>query len=234
MKKAVFFDLYGTLAGFNPSRFQIQSEACQQFDIGLTENGILKGYAAADQLMAEQNKTNPLRLMSDTEKLQFFSKYEQKILLGCEIEVDLTTAAKIWRAIGKIPYDMKIYADVVPCLDMLKSYGLTIGLISNMGLSGLDLIKKFQLSNLVDFAVTSSEVGLEKPHQRIFEEALRRAEVNNHEAVHVGDQIESDVRGAENAGLQPILLDRDGNHSGYNGCPRIETMQELENVLSRL
>ena len=232
MKKAVFFDLYGTLAGFNPSRFQIQSEACQQFDLGLTESGILKGYAAADQLMAEQNKINPLRLMSDTEKLEFFSKYEQKILLGCEIEIDVITAAKIWRTIGKIPYDMKIYDDVVPCLDMLKSYGLTVGLISNMNLSGLDLIKKFQLSTLVDFAVTSAEVGLEKPHKGIFEEALRRAEVDSRQAAHVGDQIESDVRGAENAGVQPILLDRDGNHSGYKGCPKIETMEALEDVLS--
>ena len=80
MKKAVFFDLYGTLAGFSPSRYQIQSEACRGFNIGLTEGGILKGYALADQFMAEQNKTQPLRLMSDDQKLEFFSKYEQKIL----------------------------------------------------------------------------------------------------------------------------------------------------------
>ena len=234
MKKAVFFDLYGTLAGFSPSRYQIQSEACRGFNIGLTEGGILKGYALADQFMAEQNKTQPLRLMSDDQKLEFFSKYEQKILQECGFKVDLTTASRIWEAIREIPYDMKIYDDVVPCLDMLKLDGLVVGIISNMNISGLDLINKFHLSASVDFAVTSLEVGLEKPHKRIFEEALSRSEADSYEAVHVGDQIESDVIGAKNAGLQPILLDRDGNHIGYKKCPRIETMKALKGVLDCL
>ena len=234
MKKAVFFDLYGTLAGFSPSRYQIQSEACRGFNIGLTEGGILKGYALADQFMAEQNKTQPLRLMSDDQKLEFFSKYEQKILQGCGFKVDLTMASRIWEAIREIPYDMKIYDDVVPCLDMLKLDGLVVGIISNMNISGLDLINKFHLSASVDFAVTSLEVGLEKPHKRIFEEALSRSEADSYEAVHVGDQIESDVKGAKNAGLQPILLDRDGNHIGYKECPRIETMKALKGVLDCL
>ncbi|GIS65203.1 MAG: hypothetical protein CM1200mP3_14510 [Chloroflexota bacterium] len=72
IKKAIFFDLYGTLAGFSPSRFQIQSEACRIFNIELTEGGILKGYASADQFMAEQKKNQPLRLMNADQKLKFF------------------------------------------------------------------------------------------------------------------------------------------------------------------
>ncbi len=234
MKKAIFFDLYGTLAGFSPSRFQIQSEACRMFNIELTEGGILKGYASADQFMAEQNKNQPLRLMNADQKLEFFSRYEQKILQGCDVEVDLATASKIWAAIREIPYDMQVYDDVVPCLNMLKLDGLVVGIISNMNISGLDLINKFQLSESVDFAVTSLEVGLEKPHKRIFQEALNRSKVDSYEAVHVGDQIESDIKGAENAGLQPILLDRDGNHVGYKECPRIETMEVLKSVVTCL
>ena len=129
---------------------------------------------------------------------------------------------------------MQVYDVVVPCLNMLNLDGLVVGIISNMNISGLDLINKFQLSESVDFAVTSLEVGLEKPHKRIFQEALNRSEVDSSEAVHVGDQIESDIKGAENAGLQPILLDRDGNHAEYRECPRIETMEVLKSVLTCL
>ena len=43
MKKILFFDLYGTLAGFNPTRFEIQSKACNQFGLSVSEAGILKG-----------------------------------------------------------------------------------------------------------------------------------------------------------------------------------------------
>ena len=66
------------------------------FNIELTEGGILKGYASADRFMAEQNKNQPLRLMNADQKLEFFSRYEQKILQGCDVEVDLATASKIW------------------------------------------------------------------------------------------------------------------------------------------
>ena len=65
MIKAIFFDLYGTLAGFKPSRYEIQSAACANFGITLTEQGVLKGYGQADSFMTEQNKTYPLRQMSE-------------------------------------------------------------------------------------------------------------------------------------------------------------------------
>ena len=53
--KAVFFDMYNTLAGFRPSRYEVQSEACREFGIEVTPAGIVQGYAAADAYMTEQN-----------------------------------------------------------------------------------------------------------------------------------------------------------------------------------
>jgi putative hydrolase of the HAD superfamily len=35
MLKTVFFDMYGTIAGFEPSRFKVQSEACAPYGIGV-------------------------------------------------------------------------------------------------------------------------------------------------------------------------------------------------------
>ena len=54
MIKAVFFDMYGTLAGFEPSRFDVQTTACADFGITLTPKGILKGYASADEFMVKE------------------------------------------------------------------------------------------------------------------------------------------------------------------------------------
>ena len=51
MVKAVFFDVYNTLAGFQPSRYEIQSRACADFGIKVTPEGILTGYAVADAYM---------------------------------------------------------------------------------------------------------------------------------------------------------------------------------------
>ena len=140
-------------------------------------------------------------------------------------------ALRIWRRVRKVPYDMTRFDDVLPAIDILKSQGLTLGLISNMNRDGADLMESMGLTPYLDFAVTSMEVGAEKPHAPIFYAALRKARVDPDQAVHVGDQLTSDVEGATAVGINPVLLDRDGNHLDYDGCPRIESLMELPALL---
>ena len=87
MIKAVFFDLYGTLAGFSPSRYEIQSQACADFGIEMTPEGVLKGYALADAYMAEQNAVRPLQGLSAEERGRFFAEYERQVLQGAGVQV---------------------------------------------------------------------------------------------------------------------------------------------------
>ena len=135
---------------------------------------------------------------------------------------------EIWSAVRSIPYGMARYDDVLPAFDLLKQQGFTLGLISNMNTSADEIVQNMGLAPYLDFAVTSGEVGVEKPHAPIFREALRRSGAAPEDTLHVGDQLTSDIAGAMNAGINPILIDRDRNHLGYTRCPRIETMMELQ------
>ena len=234
MIQAVFFDLYGTLAGFHPDRFQIQAEACAQFGIEVTPEGILRGYALADAFMAEQNATRPVRLLDRGERAVFFAEYERRVIRGSGVDISREQADQIWRAVREIPYQMRRFDDVLPTMDILMQQGLTLGLISNMNVSVDRMVEEMGLSPYLDFAVTSGEVGVEKPHAPIFQEALRRSGAEAADAVHVGDQLTSDVQGAVNSGISPVLLDRDGNHNGFSGCPRIESLMELPALLMEL
>ena len=108
-----------------------------------------------------------------------------------------------------------------------------MGLISNMNQNGDELADSMGLLPHLDFSITSQEVGAEKPDPLIFEHALRRAGAQPESAVHVGDQITSDVAGALNAGINAVLLDRDGNHKGYTAQPRITGLTELPELLER-
>ena len=234
MIKAVFFDLYGTLAGFQPDRFQVQSQACAKFGIDLTPQGVLRGYARADAFMAEQNAVRPIRLLDPKARDDFFAEYERRVLSGSGVEVSGERALEIWLAVRQIPYQMERFDDVLPAMDLLKQQGLILGLISNMNASGTELADNMGLSPYLDLAVTSAEVGSEKPHAPIFREALRRARVDPADAIHVGDQLRSDVDGAANVGINPVLLDRDGNHAAYTRCPRIETLMELPGMVPGL
>jgi putative hydrolase of the HAD superfamily len=54
--------------------------------------------------------------------------------------------------------------------------------------------------------------------------------VNPGEAVHIGDVYEADVVGARNAGLEGILVDRDGSRPGLD-CPRMRGLSEIHTFL---
>ena len=232
MIKAVFFDLYGTLAGFHPSRYEIQATACANFGIQVTPDGILKGYALADAYMAEQNAVRPLRERDRDSRNQFFAEYERLVLQGAGVEVSGERALEIWRRVRHVPYELRRFDDVPPALELLRSHGLTLGLISNMNRDGAELTRELGLAAYLDFAVTSVEVGAEKPHPPIFLAALEKAGAAPQEAVHVGDQLTSDVEGARRVGINPVLLDRDGNHKDVQDCPRIESLAELPEVVA--
>lgn len=233
MITAVFFDLYGTLAGFRPSRYEIQSEALADFGITVTPDGILRGYYLADAFMSYQNATKPVRSLSREENRVFFAEYERRVLRGAGVEVSQDEAWQIWRRIRKIDYGLALFDDTIPALETCRQMGLTVGLISNMNQSGDELAGSMGLLPYLDFSITSHEVGAEKPSPIIFERALERAGARPEDAVHVGDQLSSDVAGAANAGINPVLLDRDGNHRHYAEQPRIEELSELPELLER-
>ena len=234
MLTTVFFDLYGTLAGFAPSRYLVQSEACAEFGIDLSPEGVLAGYALADAFMARENSLSPLRTKSAADKEEFFAEYERLVLRGSGVEVERDVASRIWERVRQVPYDLALFDDVVPTLRTLKERGLRLGMLSNMDRKGSELAADLGLAEFLDCAVTSSEVGVEKPHAGIFLAALERAGASAEESVHVGDQPTSDVEGALGVGMGAVLLDRDGNHQGYERCPRIESLGEVADVLESM
>ncbi len=184
--------------------------------------------------MSAQNATRSIRLMNAAERADFFTEYERLVLRGAGVDVSSDKAFEIWKAVRRIPYRMERFDDVLPTMDLLKQQGLILGLISNMNSPASELVDNMGLSPYMDLAVTSGEVGVEKPHPPIFREALRRAGVEPAEAVHVGDQPASDIDGAAKVGIQPILIDRDGNHPHFTECPRIDTLMELPSLMSEL
>ncbi len=234
MIKAVFFDLYNTLAGFKPSRFEIQSIALNSFGLKPTPDGILKGYALADKFMASQKSIQPLENLKSSELEDFFAKYESLILKGAGINIPIHQCSQIWNAVKEIPYQMSLFDDVLPALTDLKALDLHLGMISNMGTSGLSLSKEMGLNKIIDLSITSQDAGFTKPDIRIFQFALKHLNLQAQEAIFIGDQIESDILGAENAGLLPILIDRDINHPNFSRCHRITSLEKLTNKLKLL
>lgn len=230
--RAVTFDLFDTLARFWPPREQTQAQACSVFGIEVTPEGIDRGYARADAYMARENAFGiPVRNRSPEAAAAFFAEYERLVLLGAGVDVSLEMAAQVWQEVRKIRYDLALFDDVLPSLRRLKELGLRLGIISNINRTGPDLLQSLGLEGVVDYAVTSSEVGAEKPHAPIFQAALQRLGVTPGEAVHVGDQYASDIAGALGVGMRAVLIDRYGTAEPVEGVATVGSLAEVVGLL---
>jgi putative hydrolase of the HAD superfamily len=120
--------------------------------------------------------------------------------LGREVSVE-----QMMRAIRFRPYE-----DARPALAELRARGLRLVCVSNWDISLPDVLERCDLLTAVDGVVTSAGAGARKPDPAIFEAALDVAGTLPAEALHVGDTREEDVDGARAAGIEALLLDRDG------------------------
>ena len=118
-----------------------------------------------------------------------------------------------------------LYEDVMPALLRLRSAGYCLGTITN----GNADVRRLGLEQLFDFSLTAADVGKAKPHPRIFEVACRRALVDPAELAHVGDEPDTDLAGARNAGVTAIWMNRQGLAAAPGSVCQAEIsgMQEL-------
>jgi putative hydrolase of the HAD superfamily len=104
----------------------------------------------------------------------------------------------------------ELYPDVAQTLTELQSR-YELGVISNFDGRLRRILRQVGLSDAFSIIAISSEVGADKPHPWIFEEALRLAGVSAEEAVHVGDDPIRDWQGGSAVGLRCFHLTRGKN-----------------------
>lgn len=231
MIKAVFFDFYNTVGRFWPPREELQATACEEFGIKVTPGGVEVGYGLADAYMAREVAQLPLRDRDRQGIKDFFAEYQRLILQGAGVDVPLDLALSISARLRQLSYGYALFDDVLPTLDALKQRGLTLGLLSNNEGDMGKVCEELGLSPYLDFTITSADVGASKPHPPIFIEALRIAQAEPPEAMHVGDQLDTDIRGALAMGIHPVLLDRDRLNEDSPDFPRIEGLGQVVDLL---
>ena len=102
------------------------------------------------------------------------------------------------------------YPEVPAVLARLRAGGARLAVVSNWDVSLHDVLERTELRTLVDAVVTSAEFGAAKPDPAIFARALALARAHATEAVHAGDDLDADIAGARAAGIEAVLVDRDG------------------------
>ena len=126
-----------------------------------------------------------------------------------------------------------LYDDTVPVLQHLRNEGFKLAIVSNWDTPLDPLMERLGIADYFDIIVASHDARVQsaKPDSHIFEYTLAAVGVSAEEAVHVGDTYEADIIGARNAGIRPILIDRDGTRAG-RWKETIRDLSELPELLS--
>jgi phosphoglycolate phosphatase-like HAD superfamily hydrolase len=138
------------------------------------------------------------------------------------------------------------------CYRHVETAGVTVGILSNSDNRTLDILKSksiqtsdhpsisrssgckvLGISSHFDFVLTSYEVKTEKPSPEIFKQAMHFAGVSDPcLCVHVGDSLESDVRGALQLSWRAIhVCERAAVH--HNASIEVaKTMNDVKLILN--
>ncbi|KIK40958.1 hypothetical protein CY34DRAFT_763556 [Suillus luteus UH-Slu-Lm8-n1] len=110
----------------------------------------------------------------------------------------------------------KLFHDSLPVRIRLHQMNIRTALISNTDTRMLSVLKDLEIAPYLDSVILSEAVGVEKPDAKIFQLALALSMKSGsvpmkvQDGVHIGDELESDYRGARAAGMHALLLRRAG------------------------
>ena len=128
-----------------------------------------------------------------------------------------------------------VFSDVLACLDVLRS-DYRLGVITN----GCEAIQQAKLegAGLAEYfqCVTTTDIGVGKPDERVFEHALACLDVQPAAAAYVGDSLQWDVRGANGADMMSVWLNRTGaTREGDDPVPdaEISDLMALPRLIAR-
>ena len=102
----------------------------------------------------------------------------------------------------------KVFPETAETLRDLEARGVSLAVISNWDRRLPEILRALDLIDAFDVVTVSAIEGVEKPAPEIFERTLDRLGVAPASTIHVGDSPLEDYRGAEDAGLTALLIDR--------------------------
>ena len=123
-----------------------------------------------------------------------------------DIEIDLSSE-EMEKVFWDNSADRKPTKNIEVLLKYLKEQEIRTAVISNISFSGKALEERISTiipEHKFEFILATSEYVFRKPHNRIFELALRKAKLNPRDVWYCGDNVFFDVEGASKSGIYPI------------------------------
>lgn len=205
----IFFDAGGTLLHPYPSVGAVYAEVGKRYGIDQHPTEIEAAFRTVWQKMQEEREQKTLRYgVSEEESKIWWKTVVERVFRTIGIEQNISAYFEEVYQVFAEPRCWRLFPEVLEVLDFLGKNDYPLGIISNWDTRLPHILEGLGISPYFRYMVISSKVGAEKPDPRIFEAALRLAQVSPERALLVGDSAIDDVVGAERVGMHGVLLDR--------------------------
>lgn len=131
-----------------------------------------------------------------------------------------------------LPTRKQLFPDTITVLDYLKNKNYELHLITN----GFDKVQHSKLqhaaiSTYFGEVITSERSNSLKPAKEIFDYALQLTGATATSSIMIGDNIEADIKGAHNAGIDQIHMNHTKITTDFKATYTVYELKELYNIL---
>ncbi|MET9519935.1 HAD family hydrolase [Streptomyces sp. NPDC002994] len=199
----------------------------------LAAEGLLNGYESVDLALDHWRETTALhwaRFAAGEVTFEEQRRDRVRSFLGTPLLSD--DAADEWftRYVAHYEAAWKLFPDAVPALDVLGA-DYRHAVLSNSSVHNQDRkLRVLGVRSRFEALLCAAELGFSKPAAEAFHAACEALALPPHEVAYVGDQPDIDARGADEAGLVGIWLDR-GGLGGRPELVRITGLEQLPGLL---
>lgn len=228
--KHIFFDLDHTLWDFDTNakssltdifgEFRLAEKVTPEFDVFydkyLHHNKILweryqNGYITAEELKWRRMWRTMMEFKVGDEKLA----------------KDLSA-----RFLDILPLKDAMFPYAYEILNYLKNKHYQIHLITNgFEKTQWSKIRNSKIDHFFTHVITSEASNSMKPEKEIFEFAMHQSGALLHESIMVGDNLDADIKGAMNAGMDSIFVNHIEAKTNLKPTYMVTHLKELETIL---
>jgi HAD superfamily hydrolase (TIGR01662 family) len=210
---ALLFDMGYTLVCFEPPQEMVVQEALRAIGAERSTEQIM---AAVERVWGDyyrdaETTTFPATKAHDQET-------QHRLGTGLLAALGVEASAEVWETYYRTleaayarPGALRPYRETEKVLATLRQQEYRLGIVSNWSWNLRRRVAQAGLEGYFEFVWASAYAGCNKPHPCIFERVLEEMDLDPGRTLYVGDSYRHDVQGARNAGIDPVLVDRQGD-----------------------
>ena len=234
MKKALFFDLYGTLIDIktdehDPLIYSVLSQYLSYHAVKIVPDELENAYFEAIKWHFQQSKEEH----PEVDVYEIFHSIMRKFGDTRISKATVIYTALLFRSLARKHFGL--FPSLIETLTRLKEHYRMAIISDAQWVFAKPEMGMLSLERFFRMKILSSHFEFKKPDVRLFQIAMEKLRVKPEESLYIGDNLRKDLVGAKRAGMKFIFFGSD--YKGFNNYQPdgfFNDYSELERVISEV